>query len=121
MANDELLVETEPDDRDAPRAALGPWAAMVFIVLAMLIWFGYQTVNLQREYGQLRSLHASQDAALEGVRKRQTQLETIARRVYALAQTGHPEATRIVQELARRGVTISPDAPAAAPAPPKSP
>ena len=62
-----------------------------------------------------------QDAALEGVRKRQTQLETIARRVYALAQTGHPEATRIVQELARRGVTISPDAPAAAPAPPKSP
>lgn len=121
MANDELLVETEPDDRDAPRPALGPWAALVFVILAMLIWFGYQTVNLQREYGQLRSLHASQDAALEGVRKRQTQLESIARRVSALAQTGHPEATLIVQELARRGVTVSPEAPAPAPAPPKSP
>ena len=121
MANDELLVETEPDDRDAPRPPIGPWAAMAFVILAMLIWFGYQTVNLQREYGQLRSLHANQDGALEAVRKRQTQLESIARRVYALAQTGHPEATLIAQELARRGVTVSPEPAAPAPAPPKSP
>lgn len=121
MANDELLVETEPDERDAPRPAVGPWSALVFIVLAMLIWFGYQTWNLQREYGQLRSLHANQDAALEAVRKRQAQLESIARRVYALAQTGHSEATLIAQELARRGVTVSPEAPAPAPGPPKSP
>jgi hypothetical protein len=119
VANDELLVETEPeDDRDAPRPPIGAWPAIACLVLAMLIWFGYQAWNLQREYGQLRVIHAGQEGPLEQARKRQAQLETIARRVYTLAQAGNPGATLIVQELARRGVTISPDAPpAAAPAP----
>jgi hypothetical protein len=92
----------------------------------VLIWFGFQAWNLQREYQQLRAIHAGQEAPLEQARRRQGQLESIARRVYALSQQGHQGATLIVQELARRGVNITSDsptsaapAPATPPAPPK--
>jgi hypothetical protein len=121
MPNDELLVETEPDEPEAPRPPLHPWPAVAVLVLTILIWFGFQAWNLQREYGQLRTLHAGQEAPLEQARKRQAQLESIARRLYGLAQGGHPSATLIVQELVRRGVQVAPDTPAAPAPAPKSP
>jgi hypothetical protein len=118
MPNDELLVETEPDERDTPRPPLSAWPVAAFLVLGMLIWFGFQGWNLQREYGQLRTVHAGQDAALEQVRARQGQLESIARRLYSLAQAGNPRATLLTQELARRGVTVTPNGTTPAPGTP---
>jgi cell division protein FtsB len=114
MASDELLLETEPPP---PRPVLppSPWPAVALLVLAVLIWFGYQAWNLQREYQSLRAIHAGQETALEQARRRQAQLETTARRVYALSQQGHPNATLIVQELARRGVNFAPGNPPTAP------
>jgi hypothetical protein len=116
MANDELLVETEPEP-PRPRAPVSAWPALICLVLAVLIWFGFQAWNLQREYRQLQAIQAGQEGPLAQARKRQAQLESIARRLFALSQQGHAGATQIVQELARRGVSISPASPA--PAPPK--
>lgn len=120
MTSDELLLETEPP---APRPAAppSPWAAVVLLVLAMLIWFGYQAWNLQREYQNLQGIHAGQEGPLEQARRRQAQLEATARRVYALSQQGNPSATLIVQELARRGVNFAPGTPPTAPSTPDAP
>ena len=120
MASDELLLETEPPE-PRPAPPISPWPAVALVVLAMLIWFGYQALNLQREYQQLRTIHAGQDGPLEQARRRQAQLESTARRVFALAQQGHAGATLIVQELARRGVNITPEPTPSAPAAPGGP
>jgi cell division protein FtsB len=123
VTSDELLLETEPPS-PRPAAPPSPWAAVVLLVLAMLIWFGYQAWNLQREYQSLQVTHAGQEGPLDQARRRQAQLETTARRVYALSQQGNPGATLIVQELARRGVNFSAGSPPAAPstsAPPAAP
>jgi cell division protein FtsB len=124
MTSDELLLETEPPP-PRPVPVPSPWPAVALLVLAVLIWFGYQAWNLEREYQNLTVIHAGQEGALEQARRRQAQLETTARRVYALSQQGNPGASLIIQELARRGVNFSAGSPpAAAPstaAPPTAP
>ncbi|HZJ69362.1 MAG TPA: hypothetical protein VFF36_00385 [Planctomycetota bacterium] len=114
MTSDELLLETEPPE-PRPLPPPSPWPAVALVVLAVLIWFAYQGWNLQREYTQLSAIHAGQEGPLEQARRRQAQLQSTARRVLVLAQQGHPGAALIIQELARRGVNISPDAPPPAP------
>lgn len=120
MASDELLVETEPEPA-RPRPPVSAWPAVACLLLAMLIWFGFQAWNLQREYRQLQAVRAGQEAPLEQARQRRAQFQSIARRLFVLSRQGHAGATRFVEELARRGVTINPEpsAPAPAPAPPK--
>jgi len=120
MTSDELLLETEPPP-PRPAAPPSPWPAVALLVLAVLIWFGYQAWNLQREYKSLQTIHAGQEGPLDQARRRQAQLETTARRVYALSQQGHPSATLIVQELTRRGVNFTPGTPPSAPSGPAAP
>jgi hypothetical protein len=129
---DEMLDETEPPS-PTPRAALSPWPLLTMLVLGCLCWFGFQGWQLQREHRSLLGIRANSEAPLDQARKRRAQLESIMRRTYELAQKGNPGATLILQELARRGVSINPapppgppgsapapSAPApAAPAPPK--
>lgn len=111
MAHDELLVETEPEP-PRPPPSVSAWPAVTCLVLAVLLWFGFQAWNLQREYRQMQSIRAGQEGLLDQAQKRRAPLESIARRLLALSQQGHAGATLLVQELARRGITVSPEAPA---------
>ena len=79
MADDELLVETEPEP-PRPRPSVSAWPALICVLLAVLIWFGFQAWNLQREYRQLQAIRAGQEGPLEQAQKRQAQLQSIARR-----------------------------------------
>ena len=106
---DEMLDETEPPrESPRPRVATSPWPLLAVLVVALLAWFGVQTWQLQREYRGLLQIRASSAAPLEQARKRRAQLESIMRRTFELAQKGNPGANLILQELARRGVTINP-------------
>ena len=104
---DEMLDETEPPP-PPPRAALSPWPLLAMLVAACLCWFGFQGWQLQREHRTLLGIRANSEAPLEQARKRRAQLESIMRRTVELAQKGNPGATLILQELARRGVSINP-------------
>jgi hypothetical protein len=103
-----------------PRAAISPWPLLVVLVVVGLSWFGFQSWQLQREYGSLLEIRARTEAPLDQARKRRAQLESIMRRTFELAQKGNPGASLILQELARRGVTINP-APSAPGAPAPAP
>lgn len=106
---DEPFADPEPEQESpSPRAAISPWPLLVLLVAAGLVWFGFQSWQLQREYHTLLGIRASSAAPLEQARKRRAQLESIMRRTFELAQKGNPGATLILQELARRGVTINP-------------
>ena len=54
---------------------------------------------------------ARQEAPIQQAGKVRAQLDSIAKRTLELAQQGDAGAATIVEELARRGVTINPSAP----------
>ena len=113
VASDELLLETEPAP-PAPPAPISVWLT----VLAVLIWYGFQGWNLQREQRALQTVRAGQESALQQAQQRRAQLQSIARRLVALSEQGHAGATLLVQELARRGYNPRAEAPAPAPSTP---
>ena len=117
VASDELLLETEPAP-PAPPAPISVWPALTLTVLAVLIWYGFQGWNLQREQRALQAVRAGQESALQQAQQRRAQLQSIARRLVALSEQGHAGATLLVQELARRGYNPRAEAPAPAPSTP---
>jgi hypothetical protein len=116
VASDELLLETEPAP-SAPPPPVSVWPALALIVVAVLLWYGFQGWNLQREHRAMQTVRAGQESALQQAQQRRGQFQSIARRLVALAEQGHPGATLLVQELARRGYNARAEAPAPAPSP----
>jgi uncharacterized lipoprotein YajG len=95
-----------------------PWLAVTLLTLAVVAWFAFQTVQLVRERWSLHALKASQDVTVVQAEKVRTQADSIARQTFELAKQGNAGAALIVEQLARRGVTINPSAPPT-PLPPK--
>ena len=83
------------------------------VVVAFVLWTGFQTSQLMRERGMLKAILASQEAPVQEAAKLRTQLDSIARGTQELANQGNPNAKTIVAELQKRGITINVPAPAA--------
>ncbi len=83
------------------------------VVIAFVVWTGFQTSQLMRERGTLQGIRASQEAPVQEAAKLRTQLDSIARGTQDLANQGNPNAKTIVAELQKRGITINIPAPAA--------
>ena len=96
-----------------------PWRALALLTLAFVAWLSFQAFQQIRERSTLQSVRAAQDPTIEQARRLRAQLDTIARKTLELAQQGNAGAALIVEELARRGVTINPNSPigSAPPAP----
>jgi len=88
---------------------------VTLLTIALLTWLGFQTFQIARERGALQRVKASQEAPLQQAGKVRAQLDSIARRTLELAQQGHAGAAGIVEELAKRGLTINPNAPSPPP------
>jgi hypothetical protein len=112
------MTSPEPESREERRS---PWLAVTLLTLAMVGWFVFQTYQLVRERSALQSVRAAQDPTIERAQKLRVQLDTISKKTLELAQQGNSGAAMIVEELARRGVTINPNPPTspAEPAPSK--
>jgi hypothetical protein len=98
-----------------------PWLAVALVTIALVAWFAFQTFQLVRERGVLQSVRAAQEPTIGQAQKLRAQLEAISQKTLELAQQGNSGAKQIVEELARRGVTINPNPPTApeGPAPSK--
>lgn len=99
------------------RPRVDPWPAIALLTVAVVAWLAFQTVQLARERGTLQTVKATQEPTIEQAQKLRAQLDAIAKKTLELAQQGNSGAALIVEELARRGVTINPNQPAATPAP----
>lgn len=93
----------------------GPFVPILLLALAFLGWLLFQSTQLWNERTNLRNAWASQAQVVDNAAKMRAQLDGIASGAARLAQQGNPNAKLLVEELARRGVTIN--APASAPAP----
>jgi hypothetical protein len=115
MAPSSAGSETPPSDRGGSAGRYGPFAPLLLGGVALAAWFGVQTWLLLEERANLRTTHASQQQTVENAAKLRQSLDAIAADTQRLANAGNPNATLLVDELRRRGITINPDA---APAPP---
>lgn len=102
---------TPSGTRPAPTVAL-PAAPSLFVpmllaTLALLGWLGFQTVQLAKERDALQAAYASQQLTVDNAAKLRASLDAIAADTQRLADSGNPNAKLLVDELRKRGITIS--------------
>ena len=83
---------------------------VILITLALLIWAGFQTVQLFKERQTLKQAFDKQEQLVDNGKKMRTQLDAIAAGTKRLADQGNANAEMIVQQLAKNGININPNA-----------
>lgn len=101
----EPIVETPPPARDALALPLA------IALVALLVFFGFQTLQLYSDRTSLRSVKTNQESAIQEAQKVQAQFKTILSKTTELANQGHPGARFVVEELQKRGVGVAPAMP----------
>ncbi len=87
--------------------------SLLFLIIALLMWFGFQTIQLVNERNSLKSLDGNQEQTMINSQKMRTQLDAIAAGTKRLADQGNANAQLVVQQLAKNGININPNAQAA--------
>ena len=95
------MVKPEPTERRASSLPL------ILIMVALLVWFGFQTFQLVLERTNLISLQGSLVAAVQESQKMRAQLETLINKTTELAKQGNASAKKVVEELEKRGISIN--------------
>jgi len=75
----------------------------------MVLWFGFQSVQLAQERSHLSLVKINQDSAVLESEKIRTQFQTIMEKTSELANQGHGGAKMVMDELQRRGFAIAPE------------
>ena len=97
-----------------------PFVPLLLGGLALLGWLAFQTQQLANEREQLQATHAAQQQTVDNAAKLRGSLDALAADTQRMADTGNPNAKLLVEELRKRGITINPQAAAAA-KPPTTP
>jgi hypothetical protein len=82
---------------------------MILTLVGLLLWFGFQTLQLLRERTSFGLAKESQDVAIQESQKIQSQFQTIMTKTAELAAKGHPGAKMVIEELRKRGVGLAPE------------
>lgn len=88
-----------------------PFLPLLLLVIAAAAWPAFQCYQLVIDKQALATVSGNQTRQFEEAGKLRTTLDSLARETALLAEKGNPGAKLIIGELARRGVTINPNAP----------
>jgi hypothetical protein len=80
---------------------------LLLVIMALVIWFSFQTVQLFKERQNLKTMHANQDQIIADAGKMRSQLDAIATGTQRLAEQNNTNAQTIVQQLAKSGISIN--------------
>jgi hypothetical protein len=100
--------DTDATPAPAPRNVFVPG---LLLALAVAGWSAFQCWQLVVERNNLAVAIAGQDAQMEQSQKVRAALENIATKTARIARAGNANATLVVEELRKRGITINPDGP----------
>lgn len=87
---------------------------VLIIIAGLLVWSTFQTVQLIKERQNVQTAHKNQETVIVNAKKMRDQLDAIAASTKRLADQGNPNAQLIVQQLAKNGININPNAPPSA-------
>ena len=79
---------------------------LILTVVSLLVWFGFQTVQLVLERSDLSQLKGNLEAAMQESQKARAQLEALITKTAELASQGNASAKTVVEELERKGIPI---------------
>ena len=82
----------------------------IITVVALTIYFAFQTLQLSIERNNLGLVKANQDAAMQEAQKVQAQFKTLVTKTGELAAQGHAGAKMVMEELQKRGLGAAPEA-----------
>jgi hypothetical protein len=82
----------------------------MIVVLGLIVWSAFQTVQLVGERQAISTAKQNQEQLMANSKKMRDQLDAIAAKTKRLAEQGNPNAQLVVQQLAKNGININPDA-----------
>ena len=108
--------ETTDETIEAPEPAerRGSSLPLVLTIVALLVWFAFQSIQLVLERNNLTALRGNMEAPMQESQKMQGQLQALISKTAELANQGNASAKAVVNELEKRGIPIQ----SAAPPPP---
>lgn len=80
----------------------------LLVALAVVTWFGFQTVHLVREWRELSLAQTTLQPQEQNAIKLRASLDAVATSTAKLATEGNSNARVVVEELRKRGVMINP-------------
>ncbi len=80
---------------------------VLILGLVLLAWFAFQAMQFRSEREAMQATIAVQETPIAESKKMRDSLDAIAQGTAKLADSGNPNARLIVDELRRRGITIS--------------
>jgi hypothetical protein len=104
-------VQTETEDETVEEAAEEESSLnlpLLITLVSLLIWFGFQTLQLARERSNMTFLKANQENAIQESQKVQAQFQSTLGKLAELANRGHAGAKLIVEQLQRQGLSFGP-------------
>lgn len=114
--------ETNLDNAETagPAAHAAPQSnlPMIITLVALVIYFGFQTLALVSERSNLGQVKANQEAGLKEAQKVQSQFRAIVGKTSELAEKGHAGAKMVMEGLQRQGMGTAMAMPGAAAQPP---
>ncbi len=90
---------------------------LLLLAVAWLAWMGYQAHLLNLDRQAWKTAHAQQQQTVDNAARLRQSLDGLAADTQRLADAGNANARALVEELRKRGVTISTASAAAASAP----
>ena len=93
-----------------PPAERGASLPLTILLIALVLWFGFQTVQLATERANLGEARGHQEAAMQEAQKLRTQFESLINKTSELANKGHAGAKLVMDELQKRGMAAQSEA-----------
>jgi hypothetical protein len=110
MANEnENNADEEPVEETASRQTSSSNLPFVVTLIALLLYFGYQTLHLTFERSQLGQVKASQEGAIQEAQKIHAQFKTLISKTGELADKGHAGAKLVIEGLQSQGFGVAAD------------
>ena len=117
-----MAEESDATDEAGQPQIAKPASNLPFVItlVALLMFFGFQTLTLLHERSNLGMVKGSQEGALQEAQKVQAQFKLLVTKTSELADKGHAGAKMIMEGLQRQGVGFAPEAPTAEKPPAKA-
>jgi predicted transcriptional regulator len=107
---DEERNETQERQLVAPAVERSANLPLTILLIALVLWFGFQTVQLASERANLNEARGHQEAAMQEAQKLRKQFESLISKISELANKGHAGAKLVMEELQKRGMAAQPEA-----------
>ena len=97
-------------EQESNSQRLSSFVPLLLVVVTLLTLLGFQATQLYNDRDNLQQMREGQDQPFTEAQNLRKQLDGVAADTARLAEQGNANAKSVIDELAKRGITINPDA-----------